>query len=597
MKKLVNRALSIVLVFSLSAQASGDFWDTMNIGQLHDSTTGFQEFVGINGEKVYNIGGSLTLKRDTQNFPLWWNFQPPGIQASCSGISFKGMFGTIVNLDEIATQFEEAGASFAWGILVGVIYSLPGIGEIFTKLDAWAKKIQSMLSNSCNAGIAMGKQWGTQAQESVANDLKGTWAHESWSTYDSFMKSDEDMISKFLDCSDATWANMGSDVTCKDGKHSIQAKMGAAYLSAPSILASVLLSSYSKGDGWPTTVDAGKSGTIAWNNITSTQPQKADIAFAALIISVVGDVVMDKRSARAIIKYVEMMDNSTENAKVKKEVLGKATLAVNAFREHPTSIDSSVDIDDVCEFLIYGNNATIRASDSNVTAAATSSINLTESLLKGIQLPRVEFYAQEEINGQDGQLSALAIDDIFSNSSNQAIDADITNYLSNYTGVVQLAEEMKSCYLDGDTSSCAVARSALVDSDQIRYFAKIYRNTPASSQKKELANDYVAFAIYQMSYAVYYKIVEYISLMSQDIKYSTQLDDSNEDVTKSLQEISASHNLAREKVLKKLKEFKKSYKKTLIDNFPDIDSDLGDISRKFRIQDKENIRSAYGKNG
>jgi hypothetical protein len=68
------------------------------------------------------------------------NVSPPKISAGCGGLSIKGMFGSIIGLDRLEQMLKNAGASFAWGIAVGLIYSLPGIGAAFKMINNWAKK-------------------------------------------------------------------------------------------------------------------------------------------------------------------------------------------------------------------------------------------------------------------------------------------------------------------------------------------------------------------------------------------------------------------------------------------------------------------------
>lgn len=80
------------------------------------------------------------------------NVSPPRISAGCNGLSLKGMFASIIGLDQLEEQLKNAGASLAWGIVVGLIYSLPGIGAAFRMIDTWAKKIQQLLANACQSG-------------------------------------------------------------------------------------------------------------------------------------------------------------------------------------------------------------------------------------------------------------------------------------------------------------------------------------------------------------------------------------------------------------------------------------------------------------
>jgi hypothetical protein len=110
------------------------------------------------------------------------NLSGPQMSAGCGGLSIKGMFGSIIGLDRLEQMLKNAGASFAWGIAVGLIYSLPGIGAAFKMINNWAKKIQQLLGNACQSGQNLGKfiadesgfsdaiqdNWLTQADNAVA---------------------------------------------------------------------------------------------------------------------------------------------------------------------------------------------------------------------------------------------------------------------------------------------------------------------------------------------------------------------------------------------------------------------------------------------
>lgn len=85
------------------------------------------------------------------------NLSGPKISAGCGGLSIKGMFGSIIGLDRLEGMLKNAGASLAWGIAVGLIYSLPGIGAAFKMINNWAKKIQQLLANACQSGMAIGQ--------------------------------------------------------------------------------------------------------------------------------------------------------------------------------------------------------------------------------------------------------------------------------------------------------------------------------------------------------------------------------------------------------------------------------------------------------
>lgn len=60
-------------------------------------------------------------------------------------------------------------SSLAWGVAVGLIYSLPGIFNVFKTINQWAKQIQQLLAMGCQAGIALGQALGEKVGFSIGS--------------------------------------------------------------------------------------------------------------------------------------------------------------------------------------------------------------------------------------------------------------------------------------------------------------------------------------------------------------------------------------------------------------------------------------------
>lgn len=89
-----------------------------------------------------------------------FHISPMEVSYGCGGFSIKGMFMTMLGLDRIQEMLKSSSQSFAYGIVVGLIYTMPGIFHSFQMINQWAKKIQDMMANACNAGKALGKELG-----------------------------------------------------------------------------------------------------------------------------------------------------------------------------------------------------------------------------------------------------------------------------------------------------------------------------------------------------------------------------------------------------------------------------------------------------
>jgi hypothetical protein len=169
MKKLISLATAL-LIFSGSAGASIDnVLD--NMVTVHTSPPGVYKSPSMTTASLGSL--SFRIRNDVLNMPLY-TITPPRATLSCVGMDFDaGMIG-MLNLDLIQSMLEQAGASFAWGVMIGLIYSLPGVADAFAKLNQWARYGQNLFANACNVGIQIGKDlgsgiFGSAATESAEN--------------------------------------------------------------------------------------------------------------------------------------------------------------------------------------------------------------------------------------------------------------------------------------------------------------------------------------------------------------------------------------------------------------------------------------------
>lgn len=595
-KKIITAILTISMISqSLLAYGSNDFWNDMQVGQLHNSLNGYESFKDINGNTVHYVGGSLTLKRSTQNYPLLWNFKPPKIEASCAGISFKGMFGTIANLDEIQKQFEEAGASFAWGVLVGIIYSLPGIGEVFTKLDAWAKKIQQMLANSCNAGISVGKSFGSKGVQKTKDWASDSFGNEFWTKADTFMKDPNDAVSKFLDCSAEIWANAGQGADCNTKKKDVQNQLSVNASGNPSIIISALFDVYKSDKSWPGPVNEGKSGVIKWDTISNyPQDDLRKIAFAALVTSTIGDVVLSKDDALAIqqnLKIINDENGAATSNKYKTAVAAMDDIIKNNM-QHPLITEGKLDSDKLVKFLLLGNSVSL--GDTNSSAQSSPFSN---EIVKSMVVPQVGYFVSKNNGNNDVKISAYAMQSTANgdSASNNPLSADITNIINNYQGIQEVSENMYKCYLMDINASCTKVNNSLIDDDSNRFFAKVYRNTLDIGSKSNLKTLYVEYVQKNLAKAIIDKVKEYIDIYAYSLEPDVDLNYSSSTAEKDLasKKLDNTNNQSN-KAEKKLKELKTKLDEGYEKLFKDKKRDLNDIIKEFKKQDIENIKKAYG---
>lgn len=143
---------------------------------------------------------SFRLNNNLLNMPVL-SINPPQATLSCAGEDFNAGMISMLNLKMLGHMLSQAGASIAWGIMIGLVYSLPGVADAFQKLDEWARKIQGLFSNSCMMGVEVGRSIGSSIFErgknqavgkAVGSGTIGTFEDAWESLYDLFQQTNEE---------------------------------------------------------------------------------------------------------------------------------------------------------------------------------------------------------------------------------------------------------------------------------------------------------------------------------------------------------------------------------------------------------------------
>lgn len=165
-KGVINLFLVISLVFpyQLFADNLGDIFNTTSVstdfGTWDSPRTGTRYFYGGSYRFAFKGKGHIQ--------PLFQG-SPPSLKVGCNGFSISGGFLALLGIPEIKTMLSSAGATLAWGLMMGLEYSMPALAAVFSKLRQWAREIQSLLSSMCNIGKALGTKWKNSAQDGVVN--------------------------------------------------------------------------------------------------------------------------------------------------------------------------------------------------------------------------------------------------------------------------------------------------------------------------------------------------------------------------------------------------------------------------------------------
>jgi len=153
-KKTVNLFLIAILSFEMATPLlASDLFDGYQSGSSPKQWTD-----GGGGKYMYGGDFTYRFKRNTVFKPLF-EITPPGIKAGCNGISISGGFIHFLGLDEIKEQLQSATEGAMMGVVVGIVYSLPGIADAFDKVQKYVRMLQQILSQSCQASAKLTKDW------------------------------------------------------------------------------------------------------------------------------------------------------------------------------------------------------------------------------------------------------------------------------------------------------------------------------------------------------------------------------------------------------------------------------------------------------
>lgn len=150
-------ATVILLVMLLALQQA----NAMKLNDLVDtaSTKSSQWQSPMTGEKYFYSGSYEFTFNNTENYAPWFNAGGSSdlFKAGCGGFSIGDMFMSMLGLNDIKQELSGAGAKLAWGLMIGLVYSMPGIHSVFMSIQKWARAIQKLLQDACQIGQALAK--------------------------------------------------------------------------------------------------------------------------------------------------------------------------------------------------------------------------------------------------------------------------------------------------------------------------------------------------------------------------------------------------------------------------------------------------------
>ena len=287
-KLLLSIIASSVLVVNSN---SASLWDDSSI--FHNVTSSHIAIDPMSGGTYMSGGGIEVRFKTTGNFPPVFSFGAPSLKASCSGISFDAGYAVFMNLERLGQQLSQAGASLAYGVLIGLVYTMPGVEQAFTKLNEWSQWLQSFLSESCNIGTAIGKELGRTAWRGVEEQVNEMTAK---------IPSPSDYLDKPID-----YANMIAKVMTNgtiEQKHKVNISILDDLLSdgRGGIVGTYITSLIKKGEE---NVTFSTSEMIEFKNLDSIGLTDSTKLMVYFISSIIDDFAIDELAMTNVLKDIK----------------------------------------------------------------------------------------------------------------------------------------------------------------------------------------------------------------------------------------------------------------------------------------------------
>jgi hypothetical protein len=208
-KKFIS-LLMIIVILTVTVIPSSPLISLANAG-IENDMENFLNDLGVmanaqmpgafkaGGRNIFS-GGSMSMRIDN-TIPPTMTFQPPSLRVSCSGMDFNAGLISILNLDMIQQILEQGGTSLAWGLLIGLAYSLPTVSNVLEKIQKYTRWMQMLEGNICEIGKNIGTSLGESIGEGFQHDKKasdvasgaaGTMVEaikDIWNNPDQFAKS------------------------------------------------------------------------------------------------------------------------------------------------------------------------------------------------------------------------------------------------------------------------------------------------------------------------------------------------------------------------------------------------------------------------
>ncbi len=528
MKKIIN--LSIVCaLFIHSTAINADVLDNAMMNLTRPQTYSPTDASG-NAISHNFYSGGIAYRFNTSTPPPLFSASPPQLETGCNGLNLKGMFVSLLNLDQLGAMLQNAGASLAWGVAIGLIYSLPGVASAFKMINEWATKLQQILGNACQTGMNIGMAIAEKAGIDK-NSFDATLASFIPNPADSLQNGESFKLDAFgvtstLNSGVFSFSASKEKLTSEKQKDAVVNLFAKAFMEDVSIGGSLfqnfmknnpdikktkiestltadspaikiqtyyVTASTTSGldnpaDGTIKTISIGDLSRLGNSEITGNLSYRQNIERAwftyMLIYNFVGDIGFTTPSIKNVINSIESLNDqmngrgdtaseaNTAYAITKPEELGSFTKQiVGAGSAVPAEVSGIV----LAELLYYGLTMTNRTS--------LDYAYYTEKIVSELKAPPISVAAIKEPNSGEYAIISFV--------KPEEKDLDLKFFTSTADSTFKGTEEGSICAIkqiiehstntNSSTNSCGIV--PLIEG--IEYYAEIIRNSP-QKEKQEL---------------------------------------------------------------------------------------------------------------
>ncbi|WP_418181407.1 conjugal transfer protein TraH (plasmid) [Aliarcobacter lanthieri] len=302
---------------------------------------------------TYLHGGAIEVRfKSSGSYPPIFQLGAPSLRASCRGISFDAGYAMFMNLERLGQQLSQAGTSLAYGVLIGLVYTMPGVEQAFTKLNEWSQWLQSFLADSCNIGTNIGKKLG--------GEMWGE-ANKKVTEITSNIPSPSEFLEKNTEFKDILkWVyDSGTDRQKKDTEASIIGRVFSDTKAGS--VSSYINSLVKKGEE---NLKFPAENTISIEGLNSINLTQSSQIMVYLLSSMMPNIAVDRKAIEALSesiktknhqKIAELVESFGENEKTAKTINAQNNIPLKEiinFLLNGTTQNSQIQLQNVKELVV-----------------------------------------------------------------------------------------------------------------------------------------------------------------------------------------------------------------------------------------------------